>query len=58
VQLQCLAGILEAAGAKIRYLYAHLPDRCPDESWYKKVITAVSFASQTASLIENNSIEE
>jgi RNA polymerase sigma factor (sigma-70 family) len=36
---------------KIRYLYAHMPDKQPDEKWFKKIIRTVSLPCQTASSV-------
>ncbi|MFA6857610.1 MAG: RNA polymerase sigma factor [Treponema sp.] len=38
-----------AVRGKITWLYAHMPDKEPGESWFKKVIQAVSLPGQTAS---------
>ncbi len=35
--------------AKIRYLYAHMPDKEPDRKWFEKVIQAVSLQQLHAS---------
>jgi DNA-directed RNA polymerase specialized sigma subunit, sigma24 homolog len=38
-----------AVRGRIRWLYAHMPDRQPDEKWFKKIIETVSSASVSAS---------
>jgi RNA polymerase sigma factor (sigma-70 family) len=34
---------------KLKYLYAHMPDKQPDEKWFKKIIQTVSLPAHTAS---------
>ncbi|HAH63872.1 MAG TPA: RNA polymerase subunit sigma-70 [Treponema sp.] len=38
-----------AVRGKIRYLYAHMPEKEPDEKWFKKIIETVSLPPQTTS---------